>query len=564
MRRGENNMATSSDTIARLQQLETDATRLRKLIDGMREVLFELDADARLTFLNPAWTTLTGFSLEASLHQRLDDFLLPDNEALDFTPARLAQPPSPPREVALRTASGAPLWANLSLEPQRDARGCFSGAIGTLSDVTKNVELNRLLTRYQEELYQLSISDPLTGLFNRRHFDTQLEAILADHLRQERPVCLLLIDLDGFKFINDTYGHPFGDEALRTTAALLREQVRRNDYVARVGGDEFGMVLKNTNLENAAHIARKLNASIHATRLALPVGAIQLQASIGVAEAPTHGRRARDLVSAADVALYQSKRHGRNRIGVLSQDASQAMMSIFSQGFQLRNALQQGRILPALQPIYDVRDGKPVAYEVLARMQIDGALIPAVDFIAVAEELGLTRDVDLHIIAHALARTPAHQALFLNVDLSSFSDPDFVRDLRALLAPACAEGRAVTIEFTEREAMPLSDSLHDDIQALRALGCKLALDDFGSGYSTYGMLNQLRPDYLKIEGAFVRGMLDNASDHKIVTHIHELAQSFGAQTIAECVENAATEDALRAIGIRNAQGNYYGAPALCS
>jgi EAL domain-containing protein (putative c-di-GMP-specific phosphodiesterase class I) len=230
----------------------------------------------------------------------------------------------------------------------------------------------------------------------------------------------------------------------------------------------------------------------------------------------------------------------------------------------LRNALQQGRILPALQPIYDVRDGKPVAYEVLARMQIDGALIPAVDFIAVAEELGLTRDVDLHIIAHALARTPAHQALFLNVDLSSFSDPDFVRDLRALLAPACAEGRAVTIEFTEREAMPLSDSLHDDIQALRALGCKLALDDFGSGYSTYGMLNQLRPDYLKIEGAFVRGMLDNASDHKIVTHIHELAQSFGAQTIAECVENAATEDALRAIGIRNAQGNYYGAPALCS
>lgn len=557
-------MSAPTPTTARLQELEAQASRLRKLVDGMHEILFELDAQGRLTFLNPAWTTLTGFDVSASLHKCFTEFLLDDSDAADFAPEALSRLRVPHRELALRTAGGKTLWTNLAAQAQRDAQGRVTGVIGTLSDITQNVELNRLLTSYQEELYHLSISDPLTGLFNRRHFDVQLETILADHLAHDRPVCLLLIDLDGFKFINDTYGHLFGDEVLRSTAELLRRQVRRNDYVARLGGDEFAMVLKNTSLDNATHIARKLHAGIHETRVALPVGSIQLQASIGVAEAPTHGRRARDLVSAADVALYQSKRHGRNRIEVLSPDASQAMMSIFSQGFQLRNALQHGHIQPALQPIFDMRDGKPVAYEVLARMQVDGTLVAAKDFIGVAEELGLTRDVDLHIIAHALARTAPHQALFLNVDVSSFNDRDFVRDLQALLAPACAEGRDITVEFTEREAIPLSDTFHEDIRVLRRLGCKIAIDDFGSGYSTYYMLNQLRPDYLKIEGGFVRGMVHNESDRKIVAHIHDLAQSFGAETIAECVEDAATEEALRNIGIRNAQGLYYGEPALCA
>jgi EAL domain-containing protein (putative c-di-GMP-specific phosphodiesterase class I) len=349
---------------------------------------------------------------------------------------------------------------------------------------------------------------------------------------------------------------------LRTTAQLLTQQVRRNDYIARLAGDEFAMVLKNTNLENATKIAQKLHHQISHTRVPLPVGSMQLQSSIGVAEAPTHGRKAQELVSAADVALYHSKRRGRNRIEVLSPDVSQAMMSIFSQGFQLRNALQEGNIHPAFQPICDMKSGEPMAYEVLARMRIDGTLIQAKDFITVAEELGLTRDVDLHVIGKALSITPREQALFLNVDLTSFNDRGFVKDLGALLRPACEAGRSITIEITERESIPLSETLRQDIQELRAFGCKLALDDFGSGYSTYYFLNQFRPDYLKIEGSFVRGMLQNEADRKIVAHIHELAQAFGMQTIAESVEDKATELALREIGIGNAQGLLYGAPQL--
>jgi diguanylate cyclase (GGDEF)-like protein/PAS domain S-box-containing protein len=544
--------------------LEHSENQLRKLIDGMHEILFELSSAGELVFLNPAWEKLTGFKIDDSLGKPFVDFLLDEDAVRDFSTQHLPTLHEKNREMSIRTASGKRLWVSLDAGAQYDSSGKFSGIIGTLGDITKSVELNRLLSRYQDELYHMSVTDPLTGLYNRRHFDTQLEVILSDHHTKNRSVCLLLIDLDGFKFINDTYGHPFGDEVLRTVAQLLKQLVRRNDYIARLAGDEFAMVLKNTNLEQATKIAQKLHQQISQARVPLPVGSMQLQSSIGVAESPTHGRNAQELVSAADVALYHSKRHGRNRIEVLSPDVSQAMMSIFSQGFQLRAALEEGNIHPAFQPIYDMKTGQPMAYEVLARMRVNDTIIQAKDFITVAEELGLTRDVDLHIVRTALAITPADRALFLNVDLSSFNDRGYVKELGALLKPSCKAGRSITIEITERETIPMSDTLRQDIQELRTIGCKLALDDFGSGYSTYNFLNQFRPDYLKIEGSFVRGMLDNESDRKIVTHIHELAQSFGMQTIAESVENEATQEALKRIGIPNAQGLLYGAPQLSS
>ena len=235
-------------------------------------------------------------------------------------------------------------------------------------------------------------------------------------------------------------------------------------------------------------------------------------------------------------------------------------MSIFSQGFQLRHALEQGNLMPAFQPICDIATGEPIAYEALARMQHGGATIKAGDFITVAEELGLTREIDLHIIEQALALAPMGYGLFLNLDPSSFNDRAFVTQLGELIGPACATGRSITIEITERENVTITDTLVADIQSLRRLGCKLALDDFGSGYSTYHFLNLFRPEYLKIEGAFVRGMLSNESDRKIVSHIHELASSFGIETIAESVENEATRKALLAMGIRNAQGWHLGHP----
>ncbi len=542
--------------------LEHSENRLRTLVNGMHEILFELDRDGNISFLNPAWEVLTGFKTEDTVGRPFADFVMEKKVAADFAPQNLAGMHEKNREICLRSAAGKRLWVHLDADAQHDSSGRFTGVIGTLGDITQGVELNRLLTKYQDDLYYLSVTDPLTGLYNRRHFDTQLEAILAEYLPKNQSVCLLIVDLDGFKFINDTYGHPAGDDALRAISGLLKKTIRRNDYVARLAGDEFAMVLKNTSVADATNIALKLHSAINGTYIDLPVGHIQLQCSIGVAEAPTHGQKAQDLVSAADVALYHSKRRGRNRVEVLSPDISRALMSIFSQGFQLRNALEQGNLMPAFQPICDIRTGKPIAYEALARMQHGGSTIKAGDFIAVAEELGLTREIDLHIIEQALRLAPVGYGLFLNLDPSSFNDRGFVTQLEELVGPACRSGKPIVIEITERENVTITDTLLADIQALRRLGCKLALDDFGSGYSTYHFLNLFRPEYLKIEGAFVRGMLDHEADRKIVEHIHELAVSFGIETIAESVENEDTRNALLQMGIRNAQGWHLGLPQI--
>jgi diguanylate cyclase (GGDEF)-like protein/PAS domain S-box-containing protein len=542
--------------------LEHSENRLRKLVNGMHEVLFELDQEGDVSFLNPVWERMTGFTVAETLGRPFTDFVMEQEAARLFAPGQFAAQQTQQCEISLRTAAGKPLWVHLDASAQHDRSGRFTGVIGTLGDISQSIELNRLLIRTQDDLYHLSVTDPLTGLYNRRHFDTQLEVILADQLPHGQSVCLLMIDVDGFKFINDTYGHPAGDEALRTIAGLLSERARHHDYIARLAGDEFALVLKNAGLYDATEIANALHDTINAARIDLPVGRVQLQCSIGVAAAPVHGASAQELVSAADVALYHAKRRGRNRVEILSPDISKTLMSVFSQGFQLRDALAQGNLMPAFQPICDIRSGEPIAYEALARIQHNGALITAADFISVAEELGLTREIDLHIIEQSLRLAPLGYGLFLNLDPSSFNDRGFARELGDLVGPGCRSGRAITIEITERENVTISDALISDIQYLRDLGCKLALDDFGSGYSTYHFLNLFRPDYLKIEGTFVRRMLDHESDHKIVEHIHDLAASFGAQTIAESVENEPTREALLRLGIHSAQGMHLGSPRL--
>ena len=550
-------------SLAEIQELfEYSEQRLRKWAGKTGDVLFELDAEGRVTFVSPAWEALTDFSLADTIGKPLAGFFVEDDGARNIMPGQLNTLSVAEEKMVLRTRSGRRRCVKMSADAETNAAGETVSITGVISDITRHTELQQLVTRYEDELYQLSVLDPLTGLYNRRHFDLHLETILAAHLPKNQPVCLLLIDMDGFKFVNDTYGHPLGDEVLRTMARVLREQVRRNDYVARLAGDEFAMVLKNTGIVAATRIAQKLHANINNTRIPLPVGHMNLQASIGIVEAPRHGNSAQQLVSAADVALYHSRRHGPNRVETLSPDMSKAMISIFGQGFNLRRALEAGDIHPAFQPIFDMQRREPMAYEVLARMKVNGHVVQAQDFIGVAQELGLTREMDIHVIRRALESTPTERALFLNVDLQSFSDQSFIEDLVGLLEPARQRGRSITIEITERESVTPSETLNVDMRRLRALGCSLALDDFGSGYSTYRLLNQIRPDYLKIEGSFVRGMVDNEADHKIVSHIHELARSFGMQTIAESVENASIERALCEIGIRNAQGLHFGAPML--
>lgn len=542
-------------------QLASNELRLRNLVNNMREVLLELDRSGKILFLNPAWEKLTGYSVEQCLNKPFSFFLVQPQHQAHFVYGRLEQLPTFDMQLEVRAQDGESVWLRMSSTLQRDAQNAFYGMVSTLEDISENLKLQSLQREHEQDLYRLTITDPLTGVYNRRHFDEMLANLMAMSLSKGQQLALIIIDIDGFKFINDTYGHPVGDDVLNAVANTLSSR-SGGSTVARLAGDEFAVVQQNTSEEAAKTLARRLHYELSNIVIPLAVGELRIQTSVGVALAPAYGKTPQDLVRAADVALYHAKKSGRNRVDTLSKDMGEAIMDIFSQGFELRNALSNGLIAPFLQPIYDLHNNVVMAYEVLTRLKRGDTYVPADEFVLIAEDLGLIREMDLYIINKALLSVPKGVHLFVNISINSFFAPQFRDDFLRLLQSPQAQGRLLTIEFTERQTTQMSDEFFTQLDAMRACGCKIALDDFGAGYSTYSYLRKLKPDFVKIDGSFVQHMLENPADLKIVEHIRELSAFFGAKSIAEHVEDLKSVELLQRLGVDYAQGFYYGKPKM--
>ena len=542
-------------------QLANNELRLRNLVNNMREVLLELDCAGKIQFLNPAWEQLTGYAVEQCLRKSFAHFLMQPQHQAYFVLGRLEQLATFDMQIEVRAEAGDAVWLRMRSTRQCDDQGAFYGIVSTLEDISENRKLQLLQHEHEQKLYRLTITDPLTGVYNRRHFDEMLINMMATGLPKGQQLALIIIDIDGFKFINDTYGHPIGDAVLRTVAQTLASSCEGHT-VARLAGDEFAVVQQNTGEEEAKILARRLHQELSDIVIQLAVGELRIQTSIGVALAPAYGKTPQDLVRAADVALYHAKKSGRNRVDTLSKNMGEAIMDIFSQGFELRNALNNGMIAPFLQPIYDLRKNEVMAYEVLTRLKRGDTYVPADEFVLIAEDLGLIREMDLFIINKALLSVPKGVHLFVNISMNSFFAPQFREEFRALLQSPPAQGRLLTIEFTERQTTEMTDEFFELLDALREGGCKIALDDFGAGYSTYSYLRKLKPDFVKIDGSFVQHMLKNQEDLKIVEHIRELSAFFGAKSIAEHVEDLKTVELLQRLGVDFAQGYYYGKPKM--
>ncbi len=542
-------------------QLAGNELRLRNLVNHMHEVLLELDRVGHILFLNPAWERLTGYAVDACLNKPFTHFLIQPQHQAYFVEGRLEQLPTLNMQIEVRAQSGESVWLSMSSTVQRNDQGIFYGLVSTLEDISENLKLQSLQREHEQDLYRLTITDPLTGAYNRRHFDEMLSHMMAMDFPKGRQLALIIFDIDGFKFINDTYGHPVGDTVLVTVAKKLTSRCD-GLTVARLAGDEFAVVQQNTSEEEAKALARHLHQELSNIVIQLAVGELRIQTSVGVALAPAYGKTPQDLMRAADVALYHAKKSGRNRVDTLSKDMGEAIMDIFSQGFELRNALNNGMIAPFLQPIYDLNKNEVMAYEVLTRLKRGDTYVPADEFVLIAEDLGLIREMDLFIINKALLAVPKGVHLFVNISMNSFFAPQFRDEFRALLRSPQAQGRLLTIEFTERQTTEMTDDFFELLAALRAGGCKIALDDFGAGYSTYSYLRKLKPDFVKIDGSFVQHMLENREDLKIVEHIRELSAFFGAKAVAEHVEDLKTVELLQRLGVDFAQGYYYGKPKM--
>jgi diguanylate cyclase (GGDEF)-like protein len=416
-------------------------------------------------------------------------------------------------------------------------------------------------------VYQAS-HDALTGLINRREFEQRLERMLLTALQQGREHALCYMDLDQFKVINDTCGHAAGDELLRQLALLLKGNLRERDILARLGGDEFALLLENCSIQDALEVADTFRAEVQRFRFKWGDRIFAIGMSVGMVAINQDSGTAASLLSAADAACYVAKDRGRNQIHLYEiRDIDLARHRGEMQWMtRIQQALEEGRLRLSWQEIRRT-DGvaEPVRHvELLLRMvDEDGSEILPMAFIPAAERYFIMPSLDSWVIEETLrlchrylaARRDTHCLFAVNLSGASLKDPAFRSMLLECLQNNPELGPHLCFEITETAAIGNLAVVNDFIDAMREFQCSFALDDFGSGLSSFTYLKNLKVDYLKIDGAFVRDIASNPVDRSMVEAIHRIGHQMGLKTVAEYVESHQTLAVLREIGVDYVQGN---------
>jgi diguanylate cyclase (GGDEF)-like protein/PAS domain S-box-containing protein len=464
---------------------------------------------------------------------------------------------SGPGDYLLVPAAGEERTVELTAAPIHDEAGAVAGAVLVFRDVTEVRALSR------ELVYQAS-HDLLTGLYNRREFEKQLHRMLGE-ARGGGEHALCYLDLDLFKTVNDVCGHLAGDELLRQLAAMLRLRIRRRDLLARLGGDEFGILLADCPLARAETIARQVCDAVSAFRFTWEDRQFEIGVSIGVvaldADSSPH-----EVLRLADLACYTAKDQGRGRVYAV-QPGDRAIA--VRQGevnwlHEIRRALEDDRFCLYAQEIAPLSSrAAETRYELLIRMRDErGGIVAPMAFLPVAERYSLMPAIDRWVVREALAFLAACRAgdpdrlPHVNINLSgqSLADRVFLGFVREELGSSAVPPGHLCFEITETAAIANLAQASEFIATFKALGCRFALDDFGSGLSSLAYLKSLPVDYLKIDGVFVRDIVHSRADAGMVASVHKLAELMGIRTVAEYVENDEIRSLVASLGVDAAQG----------
>ncbi len=421
----------------------------------------------------------------------------------------------------------------------------------------------------EAELRHLADHDSLTGLLNRRSFRSRLDRYVSFSARYGGQGAVMIIDIDGLKEVNDRLGHQPGDNLIRNVAEILRERVRTTDLVARLSGDEFAVLMPQTDTGGALQLGEDLRAQV-AEGFAAGAELGMATISVGITMFGGKGDGGSEAVLvAADQAMYRAKEEGRNRIALFHgpEESKRVPRRAQTTSARIRDALTQDRLSLASQPIRSLASGGIERYELLLRMTgDDGELLPAASFIDVAERSGMVQELDRWVVARALEllaeRERAGEPVSLHVNLSgaSLTDISVLEFIERRLDEGDADPSRCTFEITKTARVDDYDTAVGFADRLTEFGCEVAIDDYGAGFSPFHHLKQLPFDMIKIDGSFIRDMPRNDADQLTVKAIVEVARGLGKTTIAEFVQDDETTQLLREYGVDMAQGFHLGRP----
>ncbi|MFW5431353.1 MAG: EAL domain-containing protein [Methylophilaceae bacterium] len=412
-------------------------------------------------------------------------------------------------------------------------------------------------------IYQAS-HDGLTELINRREFEDRAKGLLNNAIQFKNEHAMLFIDLDQFKIVNDTHGHGAGDQMLRQLSDVIKFSLRKTDTLARLGGDEFGLLVENCSLESAYRIAESVWEIVQGYEFAWEGSTSKVGVSIGLVEINSEITDLAQLMSHADAACYSAKDAGRNRIHIYKSDDIELSQRHGEMQWvtRIHHALENDLFCLYAQRIVSLNDNTEKYYEFLIRLKDEnGNLIVPGEFLPAAERYNLIEKIDRWVINAAfdlLKSNPSFlndiKHISINLSGQSLTNNTFLASIIAKLLDSKIPGEKICFEITETAAIHNLTSAIKFITTLRDMGCTFALDDFGSGLSSFGYLKNLPVDYLKIDGMFVKDMVNDPIDRAMVKSINEIGQLMNMQTIAEYVENTEILEMLKDIGVDYAQG----------
>jgi diguanylate cyclase (GGDEF)-like protein/PAS domain S-box-containing protein len=539
------------------EERERALVTLRSIGDGV----ITTDADGQITFINPIAERLSGWSNQEASGRTLEEIFLFINEKTRTPIENLVQRClrggiviGLDNNTLLVNRKGQEIAINESAAPILSESGHISGVVLVFHDVSATRTMQR-------EIEYQAMHDSLTGLWSRAAFDHRLEEQVALALKGEGEHVLIYIDLDQFKVVNDTVGHVAGDELLKQVAALLRKHIRDADILARLGGDEFGLLMIGCDLEHGKKIAEQLRAQLATFPFTWENHHFQIGASFGIVLIN------RDLpdpnpLSLADLACYSAKDQGRNRVNVYQPDDQQMLNRRKEMKWvvRIKAALNEERLILYSQRIQALsRDpAKQDFREVLVRMVDDSGIVLPGQFIPAAERYDIMHKIDERVIRVACdwLQRPENRTvhLFINLSGGSLANRNILELIEDRLNQQPDLGERICLEITETAAIGNLQQALNYMDRLKSRKVTFALDDFGSGLSSFNYLKTLPVDYVKIDGCFVRDLLDNPIDAAMVESICRISVEMGIETIAEFVEDRALIDWLIAVGVDYAQG----------